>query len=57
MQQEEFVKYVQESGIVKDQGTILRLFDALTVGKYSSVCYEWAFFLKKLRSSALKHVL
>lgn len=31
---DEFVKCVQESGIVKDQGTILRLFDALTVGKY-----------------------
>lgn len=34
MQLEEFVKCVQESGIVKDQGTIHRLFDALTVGKY-----------------------
>lgn len=33
MQQEEFVKCIQESGIVKDHGTILRLFDALTVGK------------------------
>lgn len=33
MQQEEFVKCIQESGIVKDNGTILRLFDALTVGK------------------------
>lgn len=33
MQLDEFVKCVQESGIVKDQGTILRLFDALTVGK------------------------
>lgn len=33
MQLEEFVKCVQESGIVKDQGTIHRLFDALTVGK------------------------
>lgn len=32
---EEFVKCVQESGIVEDQGTIHRLFDALTVGKYS----------------------
>ncbi|KAM7373278.1 hypothetical protein PAMP_008143 [Pampus punctatissimus] len=31
MQLEEFVKCVQESGIVKDQGTIHRLFDALTV--------------------------
>lgn len=35
MQLEEFVKCVQESGIVKDQGTIRRLFDALTVGKCS----------------------
>lgn len=34
MQLEEFVRCVQESGIVKDQGTIQRLFDALTVGKY-----------------------
>lgn len=34
MQLEEFVKSVQESGIVKDQGTIHRLFDAITVGKY-----------------------
>lgn len=33
MQQEEFVKCIQESGIVKDHGTILRLFDALTVGE------------------------
>lgn len=33
MQLEEFVKCIQESGIVKDQGTIHRLFDALTVGK------------------------
>ncbi|KAG7268756.1 hypothetical protein CRUP_031828 [Coryphaenoides rupestris] len=30
MQLEEFVKCVQESGMVKDQGTIHRLFDALT---------------------------
>ncbi|MEQ2282370.1 hypothetical protein AMECASPLE_039851 [Ameca splendens] len=34
MHLEEFVKCVQESGIVKDQGTIHRLFDALTVGKH-----------------------
>uniref|UniRef100_A0A3B3BZP5 DENN domain containing 3 n=1 Tax=Oryzias melastigma TaxID=30732 RepID=A0A3B3BZP5_ORYME len=34
---EEFVKCVQESGIVKDQGTILRLFDALTVGHQKQV--------------------
>lgn len=33
MQLGEFVKCIQESGIVKDQGTIHRLFDALTVGK------------------------
>ncbi|XP_067355518.1 DENN domain-containing protein 3 isoform X2 [Channa argus] len=34
---EEFVKCVQESGIVKDQGTINRLFDALTVGQQKQV--------------------
>lgn len=33
MQLEDFVRRVQESGIVKDQGTIHRLFEALTVGK------------------------
>ncbi|XP_056154239.1 DENN domain-containing protein 3 [Lampris incognitus] len=37
MQLEEFVKCVQESGIVKDQGTINRLFDALTVGHQRQV--------------------
>ncbi|XP_075907823.1 DENN domain-containing protein 3 isoform X2 [Nelusetta ayraudi] len=37
MQQEEFVKCIQESGIVKDHGTILRLFDALTVGHQKQV--------------------
>ncbi|KAF7664096.1 hypothetical protein LDENG_00189140 [Lucifuga dentata] len=37
MQLEEFVKCVQESGIVKDQGTIQRLFDALTVGLQKQV--------------------
>lgn len=37
MQLEEFVKCVQESGIVKDQGTIQRLFDALTVGHQKQV--------------------
>jgi len=37
MQLEEFVKCIQESGIVKDQGTIHRLFDALTVGKWCRV--------------------
>uniref|UniRef100_A0A667WJF1 DENN domain containing 3 n=1 Tax=Myripristis murdjan TaxID=586833 RepID=A0A667WJF1_9TELE len=37
MQLEEFVKCVQESGIVKDQGTIHRLFDALTVGHQKQV--------------------
>uniref|UniRef100_A0A8D3DF71 DENN domain containing 3 n=1 Tax=Scophthalmus maximus TaxID=52904 RepID=A0A8D3DF71_SCOMX len=37
MQQEEFVKCVQESGIVKDQGTIHRLFDALTVGHQKQI--------------------
>lgn len=33
MQLEDFVKCIQECGIVKDQDTIHRLFDALTVGK------------------------
>lgn len=33
MLQEDFVQRVQESGIVKDLGTIRRLFQALTVGK------------------------
>ncbi|KAJ0003390.1 hypothetical protein NQD34_008488 [Periophthalmus magnuspinnatus] len=37
MHLEEFVKCVQESGIVKDQGTIQRLFDALTVGHQKQV--------------------
>ncbi|XP_008291089.1 DENN domain-containing protein 3 [Stegastes partitus] len=37
MQLEEFVKCVQESGIVKDQGAIHRLFDALTVGHQKQV--------------------
>ncbi|XP_062914692.1 DENN domain-containing protein 3 isoform X4 [Mobula hypostoma] len=33
MHQEDFVKRIQESGIVKDVDTILRLFDALTIVK------------------------
>uniref|UniRef100_A0AAR2J0J7 UDENN domain-containing protein n=1 Tax=Pygocentrus nattereri TaxID=42514 RepID=A0AAR2J0J7_PYGNA len=37
MLQEDFVRRVQESGIVKDQGTISRLFDALTVGQQKQV--------------------
>ncbi|KAM8841736.1 DENN domain-containing protein 3 isoform 2-T2 [Spinachia spinachia] len=37
MQLEEFVKCIQESGIVKDHGTIHRLFDALTVGHQKQV--------------------
>uniref|UniRef100_A0A3B4XS00 DENN domain containing 3 n=1 Tax=Seriola lalandi dorsalis TaxID=1841481 RepID=A0A3B4XS00_SERLL len=37
MQLEEFVKCIQESGIVKDQGTIHRLFDALTVGHQKQI--------------------
>ncbi|XP_075995603.1 DENN domain-containing protein 3 [Genypterus blacodes] len=37
MHMEEFVTCVQESGIVKDQGTILRLFEALTVGVQKQV--------------------
>lgn len=35
---EDFVRRVQESGIVKDLGTINRLFDALTVGAYTAQC-------------------
>lgn len=31
---EDFVRRVQESGIVRDQGTIQRLFEALTVGEF-----------------------
>uniref|UniRef100_A0A8C2PUK1 DENN domain-containing protein 3 n=1 Tax=Cyprinus carpio TaxID=7962 RepID=A0A8C2PUK1_CYPCA len=34
---EDFVRRVQESGIVKDQGTIQRLFEALTVGQQKQV--------------------
>ncbi|KAM9385934.1 DENN domain-containing protein 3 [Pholidichthys leucotaenia] len=37
MHLDEFVKCVQESGIVKDQGTIHRLFEALTVGHQKTV--------------------
>lgn len=37
MHLEEFVKCVQESGIVKDRGIIHRLFDALTVGHQKQV--------------------
>uniref|UniRef100_H2SZ65 DENN domain containing 3 n=1 Tax=Takifugu rubripes TaxID=31033 RepID=H2SZ65_TAKRU len=37
MQLEDFVKCIQECGIVKDQGTIHRLFDALTVGHQKQV--------------------
>lgn len=33
---EDFVRCVQESGIVKDQGTIKRLFEAFTVGGYKA---------------------
>lgn len=45
MQLEEFVKCVQESGIVKDQGTIQRLFDALTVGRCCQVEMSYQFHL------------
>ncbi|XP_056438275.1 DENN domain-containing protein 3 isoform X1 [Gadus chalcogrammus] len=37
MQLDEFVKCVQESGMVKDQDTIHSLFDALTVGQQKQV--------------------
>lgn len=33
LHQEEFVRCVQESGIVRDVATIHRLFDALIIGK------------------------
>lgn len=33
LHRDDFVRRIQESGIVKDQNTIHRLFDALTVGK------------------------
>ncbi|NXF04625.1 DEND3 protein, partial [Smithornis capensis] len=37
MQLEDFVKRIQESGIVRDIDTIQRLFDALTVGKQKQI--------------------
>ncbi|MGH0151671.1 UNVERIFIED_CONTAM: hypothetical protein FKN15_042117 [Acipenser sinensis] len=37
MQLDDFVKRIQESGIVKDIGTIHRLFDALTVGQQKQI--------------------
>ncbi|KAL7984014.1 hypothetical protein Chor_002584, partial [Crotalus horridus] len=37
MQVEDFVKRIQESGIVKDTDTIHRLFDALTVGQQKQI--------------------
>ncbi|KAJ8004732.1 hypothetical protein DPEC_G00139350 [Dallia pectoralis] len=37
MQQEDFVKRIQESGVVKDVATIHRLFDALTVGQLKQI--------------------
>ncbi|XP_077022790.1 DENN domain-containing protein 3 isoform X2 [Tamandua tetradactyla] len=37
MQLEDFVKRVQESGIVRDVGTIRRLFEALTVGHQKQI--------------------
>lgn len=39
MQLEDFVKRIQESGIVRDIDTIHRLFDALTVGGYTA-CFK-----------------
>lgn len=41
---EDFVRRVQESGIVKDQGTIQRLFEALTVGGYKAQPISCCFF-------------
>lgn len=37
MQQSDFVKRIQESGIVKDNGTIERLFEALTIGHQKQI--------------------
>uniref|UniRef100_UPI00398EDBFB DENN domain-containing protein 3 isoform X3 n=1 Tax=Pristiophorus japonicus TaxID=55135 RepID=UPI00398EDBFB len=37
MHQEDFMKRIQESGIVKDVDTILRLFDALTIGHLKQI--------------------
>ncbi|XP_031668137.1 DENN domain-containing protein 3-like isoform X5 [Oncorhynchus kisutch] len=37
MLQEDFVKRIQESGIVKDVATIHRLFEALTVGQHNPI--------------------
>ncbi|XP_032875815.1 DENN domain-containing protein 3 isoform X3 [Amblyraja radiata] len=37
MHKEDFLKRIQESGIVKDVGTILRLFDALTIGHLKQI--------------------
>lgn len=51
---EDFVRRVQESGIVKDQGTIQRLFEALTVGGYKAqpirieLLFVWAKLMSKL---------
>ncbi|KAL0961931.1 hypothetical protein UPYG_G00333520 [Umbra pygmaea] len=41
MQLEDFVRHVQESGIVKDKGTIHRLFEALTVAECSKSGLVW----------------
>lgn len=46
MQLDDFVKRVQESGIVKDIGTIHRLFEALTVGKSTDAQIVWFKFLR-----------
>lgn len=51
---EDFVRRVQESGIVKDLGTIQRLFEALTVGGYKAqpirieLSHDWAKLTSKL---------
>lgn len=49
LDQEEFVRCVQESGIVNDVATIHRLFDALTDG-------EWR-YINNLTSSEVKAML
>lgn len=52
---EDFVRRVQESGIVKDQGTIQRLFEALTVGGYKAqpIRRELFYVLGKLMSKQM----
>lgn len=45
MQLDDFVKRIQESGIVRDIDTIHRLFDALTVGEYKTFVFLFDYYL------------